>query len=302
MAHMPATAPEHPPPGGRKLPVARGLFYGNWAYGAWAVALTVEAALQQGVPLPPWPYHVLLFAATVLFYTHAYRRGAGTDERTRWYAAHHRRIARRQVLLGVLCAGMVALLLARGAVRPHHLPLLAVFPAIGLAYYGIGAAGLRRIGWLKPFVIGAVWAGVVTWHPAVLAPGRAFPYIDAVGAALLLKNLLFVSLLCILFDIKDEADDRRDDLHTLVVQRGARTTVFRVVVPTLLVGGAIFLAWAAMRGFPWWRVALNVVPFIAFIAVARSLRRKRPLMYYLTVVDGLLLLKALCGIAAVCLP
>ncbi len=277
--------------------VLRAFFLGNWFYGVCAVALSIEAALQQQVPMPGPVVHGLLFCTTVLFYSHAYRRHAGGDERSIWYAQHHRAIATRQVVLGLLSVGLLTLALVQGAITWRQLPYLCIFPAIGLAYYGTGVYGLRRIGWLKPLVIGVVWAGVVTWHPAVLS-GRAFPFFDTVGALLFLKNVLFVSLLGVLFDIKDHADDHRHALRTLVVQRGLRATLFRVVVPLVTAGLLLFLAFGIWRGFSWPKILLNVVPFAGFVALAFALRRKRSILFYLVVVDGLLLVKAVCGSVA----
>jgi hypothetical protein len=274
--------------------VLRAFFLGNWFYGVCAVALSVEAALQQLLPVPGVLEHALLFCATVLFYTHAYRTHGGSDERSLWYARHHRAIAVRQVMLGVVAMLLLVAVLLHGDITWRQLPWLCVFPAIGVAYYGTGASGLRRIGWLKPFVVGVVWAGVVTWHPAVLS-GRAFPFFDTVGALLFLKNVLFVSMLCILFDIKDHADDHRHALRTLVVQRGLRATLFQVVVPVVIIGLVLFVAYGTWRGFSWPKILINVVPFAGFAAVAYALRRKRSILFYLAVVDGLMLLKGVCG-------
>lgn len=272
----------------------RAFFFGNWFYGVCAVALSIEAALQQQVPMPAPVVHALLFCTTVLFYTHAYRHHAGTDERSRWYARHHRSIAMRQVVLGTVSLLLLVVALVQGAIAWWQLPYLCIWPGIGLAYYGIGAHGLRRVGWLKPLVIGLVWAGVVTWHPAVLS-GRPFPFVDTVGVLLFLKNMLFVSLLGVLFDIKDQADDHRHALRTLVVQRGLRTTLFRVVVPAVIIGLLLFLAFGVWRGFSAPQILLNGVPFAALITLTFALRRKRPILFYLVVVDGLMLLKAICG-------
>lgn len=277
----------------------QGFFFGNWFYGLCAVALGVEAALQQGTAVPGITYHLLLFCCTVLFYTHAYRRHTGDDERALWYARNHRSIRIRQAALGLLALVLLALALARGEVALAHLPYLCLFPLIGSAYYGTSAFGLRRIGWLKPLLIGVVWAGVTTWHPAVLGHhGSGVPPFGATGWSLFLKNVLFITLLGILFDIKDHAEDHRHALRTLVVQRGLRSTLFGVVLPLVIVGLCAFLLLAGVRGFSWQKTMFNVVPFLAFVAVAISLRRKRSLLYYLVVVDGLLLLKAVCGSVA----
>ncbi len=277
----------------------RSFFFGNWAYGLYALGLSVEATLQQGLALPPWPYHILLFGATVLFYTHAYQKASGTDERARWYAAHHQGIGTRQVALVLSCVVMIGLLFHAGAMDLGVLIRLCLFPLMGMAYYGGGGLGLRRVGWLKPILLGVVWAGVVTWHPAVLAGVGGMAFVAGPGLLLFAKNAVYVALLGVLFDIKDHVDDHRHDLRTVVVVRGLRATLFRVVVPALITAGLLFLVFAAMRGFSWERTVLNMIPFAAFIAVSITLRRKRSLLYYLTVVDGLMLLKAVCGIIAV---
>jgi hypothetical protein len=41
-----------------------------------------------------------------------------------------------------------------------------------------------------------------------------------------------------------------------------------------------------------------VIPFVALIAVAYSMHRRKSIFYYLIVIDGLMLVKALCGITA----
>lgn len=286
----------------------RGFFYGNWFIGLCAVALGVEAAMQQQVPLNgPW-YHAIVFLACVAFYNHAYRdlarTGAG-DDRARWYALHgHQQRTVQFVILGVLC---IALLWSwvRFQGRPlhmdaHHLLTLLVFPFVGFAYYGIRGASLRRIGWLKPFALGFVWAGLVTVYPVLLQAalhGSALPDLG-LTARLFLKNLMFIAVLAVLFDIKDHASDHRNAVKTIVVQRGLRTTLFRIVLPLTLLGVTSFLFYGATHGFSPMKLVLNTVPFGALLAAIHALRKRRTVLYYLAVVDGLMLLKAMCGIAA----
>ena len=182
----------------------------------------------------------------------------------------------------------------------HHLLTLLVFPFVGFAYYGIRGASLRRVGWLKPFALGFVWAGVVTVYPVVVRvalDGSTMPDMGST-ARLFLKNMMFIAVLAVLFDIKDHASDHRNALRTIVVQRGLRTTLFRIVLPLTVLGVLSFLYYGATHGFSPMKLVLNTVPFIALLAVIRALRKRRTVLYYLAVVDGLMLLKAMCGIAA----
>jgi len=78
-----------------------------------------------------------------------------------------------------------------------------------------------------------------------------------------------------------------------------RTTVVYLLLPLALIGLGTFIYYATTHQFNWVKVSLNTIPFILLILVAISLlRRRRPLLYYLIVVDGLMLVKAVCGILA----
>ncbi|MBK7085412.1 MAG: hypothetical protein IPH53_12425 [Flavobacteriales bacterium] len=60
-------------------------------------------------------------------------------------------------------------------------------------------------------------------------------------------------------------------------------------------GLGTFVIYGASHGFSPFKILLNTLPFPLVFAVAYSLRRRRSIMYYLVVVDGLLLVKAICG-------
>jgi hypothetical protein len=279
----------------------RGFFYGNWFIGLCAVALGVESALQQHATINgPW-YHILVFSGCVAFYNHAYRaylQAPGDDERARWFAEHARQQRILQVMLvGIVCGVGV---LHRGLLfdlDASDIMLVAVFLIVAMAYYGFRSVALRNVGPLKPFVLGFVWAGVVTVFPVLIA--GAYPGIHLVDtglmARLFFKNMMFCAMIAVLFDIKDHAGDHRSRLRTFVVQRGLRTTLFSIVLPLTLLGLATFLAYGSVHGFSVIRLLLNAVPFAALLAVIYALRKRRPILYYLVVVDGLLLLKAICG-------
>lgn len=286
----------------------RSFFIGNYFYGLCAVALSVEASLQQRIPLNHWLYYAGLFSCTVVFYTHAYLgHGAidSTDVRARWYARNHKLVGVTQILWTVSTLWIAWELLRSlpDAVRSLSMgdaSLALLFPIIGLAYYGSGAVGLRRVGWLKPLVIAFVWSGVVTIYPVLFHQvARAENYaLTYIGSLLFLKNFMFFVMLAILFDIKDHAADHRGSLYTFIVQRGLRSTLFRLVIPLSVLGLGTFVIYGATHGFSSVKIILNTLPFALLFAVAYSLRRRRSIMYYLVVVDGLLLLKAICGAIA----
>ena len=112
---------------------------------------------------------------------------------------------------------------------------------------------------------------------------------------------MFISMLAIMFDVKDYATDYANRLRTFIVQLGLRKTVLFILLPLPVIGLFTFLSYATIHEFHPVKIVLNAIPFILLVVVALSLSKRRSLMYYLIVVDGLMLLKATCGITAMLL-
>ena len=106
---------------------------------------------------------------------------------------------------------------------------------------------------------------------------------------------MFISVLCIMFDIKDYTADYIARLKTFVVNMGLRRTIVYIVLPLSVLGLVSFVLYAETHKFNRIKLLLNVVPFLLLIIVAWSLRKRRSLLYYLCIVDGLMLAKAVFG-------
>jgi hypothetical protein len=288
-------------------------FFSNYFYGVCAVALSIEASLQQQFPLNGFLYYFLVFITTVLYYAYPYIRKTTrptTNLRTTWYNEHYQLMRWNQIIITVILSVALVIFLRIYIAEVLNMTayqwmMFLVFPVVAALYYGsnsvMGKYNLRRIGWLKPFVIGFTWAGLVTVYPVLFyciirgeeyAPGWT-------SLLLFIKNFMFITLLCILFDVKDFATDHLCRVRTFVVKLGLRKTILSLLLPLALTGLATFIYYASAHRFNWMKVMLNTIPFLLLIAVAVSLlRRRRPLLYYLVVVDGLMLGKAVCGIIA----
>src|SRR5436189_5095328 len=75
-------------------------FFGNYFYGTCAVALSIEASLQQGFPLNGIWWYALVFSCVVLFYTYAYLTESSqvaANTRLLWYAQHKKFIIGSQI-------------------------------------------------------------------------------------------------------------------------------------------------------------------------------------------------------------
>lgn len=286
------------------------IFFGNYFYGICTVALAVEASLQQHYPLNDLVFYTGLFAATTWYYTKAYiteQTVLTVNQRTNWYI-HNRNIVKwsQHILELTLGICLLVFLIDHGRnllqLRPVTVFLIILFPVVAALYYGIenriiGNFNLRKIGWIKPFVIGFSWAGLATVYPVIYYAivNQSGGAVTLIGLFLFVKNFMFVTVLCIMFDIKDYAMDYNRQLKTYVVKHGLRYTIFSILIPLSVAGLGSFLAYGYIRHFSAMRIALNTIPFLLMILVAYSLHQRKNIFYYLILIDGLMLVKAICG-------
>jgi 4-hydroxybenzoate polyprenyltransferase len=294
-------------------PVIAYIFFSNYFYGLCAVALSIEASLQQRIPLNSLSFYIFIFAITALYYTKAYiteKPGNKGNPRSDWYWENRNFVMGSQIFLTVIAAIYVAIILYKHYSFILHLPLvhwalMLAFPFVASLYYGIndrqlGRLNLRNVGWLKPFIIGFVWAGLVNIYPMMFFDiEHELEYVpDFIGILLFIKNFMFVAVLCIMFDIKDYAADHNLQLKTFVVKAGLRKTIFMILIPLSLLGLSSFILFGVIRHFSILKIGLNVIPFLLLIRVAYSMHKRKSIFYYLIVIDGLMLVKAVCGITA----
>lgn len=314
------------------LKLIKFIFFGNYFIGLLALALTVEATLQLHMPFNSLSYYAMLFTAPIVYYTYAYMGATNSqfssNPRTQWYATHRNFIKWSQLIL----TGITGLLILYSGIRYYpgilHLPLqywITIFIVLGVAvlYYGLVPVfffnlNLRNTGWLKPFVIGFVWAATVNLLPLIVWKIESFPGMESVKSVqsitgmepgravqengiwifLFIKNWMFCTVNAIMFDMKDYAIDSNSQLKTFVVRIGLKKTIFYVLIPLLITGMFSLLIFAWYNNFAVLRIVLNLIPFVLTAVVAWSMNKRKKIFYYLIVIDGLILLKALCGIAA----
>lgn len=291
------------------------IFYGNYFYGICVVALSIEATVQQFFPLNNSVYYFFVCCITVLYYDYPYVRrykSAGDNSRTAWYIKNYNLVRWNQIIITAILLSAFVVLTYWYRSNIQHMGLvnwvlLLIFPAGASLYYGINFLSrrynLRSIGWLKPFIIGFSWAGLVTIYPilyyAIVNNQNYQPTV--IGLLLFLKNFMYIALLAIMFDVKDYVTDYASKLKTFVVKIGLRKTILFILLPLPVVGLFIFICYAVLHQFHFMKILLNTIPFILLLVAASSLRKRRSLMYYLVVIDGLMLIKAIFGITAMLL-
>ncbi|WP_443945896.1 hypothetical protein ACJVDH_01965 [Pedobacter sp. AW1-32] len=292
--------------------IIRFIFFGNYFVGILAVALTVEATQQLRLPYNSLNYYLLLFLAPTIYYTYAYHKvsnnPASTNPRNRWYYKHKNFINISQAVLCIACFALAVNLLYHNFSNILHLPIsywvaIIIIIIAGALYYGLLPKSflkfnLRNTGWFKAFVIGFVWACCANVLPLIMLKiETGIGYHDSVlWTWLFIKNWMFCTVNAIIFDIKDYPTDANKHLRTFVVRYGLRRTIFNILIPLLIVGLCSLAVFAYFKGFGLPQVLFNVLPFILTIYIAYSMHRRQNILYYLMVIDGLILFKAICGI------
>lgn len=288
--------------------------YSNSLYGLAAVMLAMEHNLLCGLPLNHPLFYVVLFCGTTAFYLFSYQYDQHPHKgnlRARWISRNRTSLLLfRNTLSAISCIGLIAYLFMLPtipiATMIMYVLLISLSPLLGILYYGISFPGffkvrLRQFGWFKPFTIGAVWAGCVSLVPWLLVHWELYPFTGGKSGFMFLwlHNWMYISVLCILFDIKDYAADHNQTLKTFVVRVGLRKLIFRIVLPLIFAGTMALFMFMRLHHFSTESMVLNLVPMLALFWVTQSLQQRRSIEYFLVVIDGLMVVKAVFGLLSV---
>ncbi len=283
------------------------LFFGNYFYGLCAIGMALESYQTLRLPVN-YDLLLLLFLAVITFYTHAYRYAhLGYDtaapkqqfyyQRNLWYYTHYKRLKWLQVL-NVLALSLLAYKLF---IKELHLEftardylILSVTLTAGFSYIGFGRFSGRNIRGGKNLIIAWAWAGMVTGLPVAgvsLNVPAAFSF-----TLLFTENFLFVLILSIVFDIKDYVVDASKGLSTIPTKLGFKKTLQHTIMPLSLLLCAVHLAdlFLVNELSPGSKV-LSLLPFLSLLMLPKLLKRRQSLLFYLLVIDGMMLFKGLLG-------
>ncbi len=292
-------------------------FYGNLFAGICAVSLCIETTVQHGLRLNGLHFYTLIFFGTVYYYTFLYVNGVPVEnlnDRVVWYKIKLSVLKKTQNIILLFLIADILFFVGKyfdsfKTLNGPKYGLILVFPLIALTYtFNIlpfpNIKKLRRIGWLKPFIIGFVWSGFVSVYPIIfyqIQVGSHAEVFSFPSGWLWLKNMMFISTLCIMFDLKDYKEDKEQGLKTFAVQFGIQNTIRFIIIPLVLVGLFAFYMFTIKHHFPVSRIIINSIPYLLLLISAYSLKKQRSIIYYLSVIDGLMIVKAICGIAGVML-
>src|SRR5215212_7975175 len=127
-------------------------FFGNYFYGICAVALSIEASLQQSFPLNNAWWYGFVFSSVVLFYTYAYlteTSAATSNIRLLWYSEHKNFIIGSQIFFTAVAVICIISFVSKNPEAisestPLERFLFFSFPCVAALYYGINSKTLGK--------------------------------------------------------------------------------------------------------------------------------------------------------------
>ncbi len=288
------------------------VLFGNYLVGTLAVGLCLEIAFQADLPLTAWSDYLIIFFLPIAYYTYAYlkevREVPEDNPRSRYYVRNAKMLWRWEYTMigSVLLAAFIPLFSGEyrlDNIGPAWYLLSFITFCMALFYYGLVSRryfgfDIRHSHWLKSFIIGWVWGYFSTALPVIFLRARGIPFdLDVyLWIWFFIKNWMFCTVNSIMFDIKDYPTDLNAQLRTFVVSFGIRKTIYMILLPMLLAGMIFFTLFAWEMNFDLARYLFNLLPFLATTAIAFSMLKPKSIFFYLVIIDGVLIFKALCGI------
>lgn len=264
------------------------------------------------MPLNSISDYTVIFLLPIGYYTYAYLREtekqSQQNPRSRWYQRNRFILKKLEIIWTAVPLCILFYSFFAGTYRLEKIAfpwyVISFLTLVGaLFYYGLISKkyfgfDIRHSGWLKSFIIGWEWAYFSTILPIIFLQANQIEFV--LNWHLLvwffIKNWMFCTANAILFDIKDYPTDANDQLRTFVVSFGIQKTIYFIFIPMLLAGIVSFSLFSYTMDFHLDRYLINLIPFLASILIALSLKKERKILFYLIIIDGVLLFKAICGI------
>ncbi len=247
-----------------------------------AAALGMATLAQLQIPISWNPAYLLLFSGTLASYNWHHVLSMTQSGRLKLKANPFRFI--------VLLIALILMAVSIVFITKEALLVLVPLAMVTLLYslpleVPLGYFPLRKIPYLKVFLVAATWAVLTVWLPLA---GRMDVHNPLQIALILLERFFLLFPLCLLFDIRDIESDRKMGMKTLPVALGVKTSLWLSVLSAL-----IFWAMVLAQSFITMHFYPAILAGLIFILHTGSLLCPKCMAhrnYYVLFVDGLLLL------------
>ncbi|MEQ1677912.1 MAG: UbiA family prenyltransferase [Chitinophagaceae bacterium] len=280
------------------------LVYSNLFIAVCALALTVETFVLLQLPQSVNWYAPLLFCCTLFVYCLHYwakSKKDKTDSRLEW--------CRKNKMLLLVFLSASALIISAiviyhrndifyrdGVFNYKNLALFILIPLLALGYSHPltpwNKKGLRQVGWLKLVSLSFTWGFTTTLLPVwMLLPGNMNSFQLAI---LFLHRFFFIASLCVLFNINDHEEDKKDGVRTIAVSAGPEKSLRYGKWFTLFINSvmAVLLLCYFKLNQPVFFIALLLPVVLVFWLYHRFMASKEEALFVLQH-DGMMIVKAL---------
>jgi len=197
-------------------------------------------------------------------------------KRSQWLIKH-----KKALLISAGVCLIIVLFLCNN-LSSTSITIMVVAEIISTFYY-LPPFNLRKHGYIKPFLISAIW--VISCSVVPLIENNI---LSLNSAWFLTSQFCFISALCLLFDLKDNLEDFLNNVNTYANKFGTLATKIICII-ILIIGAVSFYMFTEDH---YLLLAMGFIYLITILTVLISKEKTHSFYYYLWV-DGLLLIQAI---------
>lgn len=198
------------------------------------------------------------------------------EERSQWLIKH------KKILLISVGISLLIVLFLCNNLSWTSIGIMIGAEVVSTLYY-LQPFNLRRHGYIKPFLISSVWA-----ISCSLVPLIENKLVTEHSLFFVASQFCFISVLCLLFDIKDGESDYLSGVNTYVNKFGVNITKLICLV-FVIIGFTCFYLFNHETHF----LITSIVLRLFIVTTVLFTNEKRHSFYYYLWVDGLLLLQTI---------
>ena len=261
-------------------PIVKVLVYANVFISICALAQVVVTYVVFSIPVNynNNAYLAFVFLSTYLQYNvqrgYLINQNNLNSERSQWLVKY-----KKAMLISVgVC--LITVLFLCNNLSATSITIMVGAEIVSTLYY-LPPFNLRKHGYIKPFLVSAIW--VISCSAVPLIENTI---LTSNSVWFLISQFLFISVLCLLFDLKDSTTDYLNGVNTYANKFGDGITKGLCLLMLILGAISVYIFTQNM----YLLITIYTIYFITALTVIISNEKKHSFYYYLWV-DGLLLVQ-----------
>ncbi len=264
------------------LPIIKTIVYANVFISLCAMAQLLVTYMVFPIPINFKNNSFIFFVLLSTYLQYNMQRGYMIQqqnllsERSHWVTYH------KKILLVTVGLCLITVLFLCNSLSYTSIGIMVGAEILSTVYY-LPPFNFRKHGYIKPFLISLVW--VIS---CVAVPLLENNLLTPQSIWFMLSQFLFVTSLCVLFDIKDADDDYMNGVNTYANKFGIKATKLFTIV---LLCGFLICSWLFKQEMNFQFLTSIVLAIVAIGCIALINEKRHSFFYYLWI-DGLLILQA----------